>query len=292
MRVHKDILLAAAFALVATQSLWSQQIEVPKPNVASYNIVTEEQEIQIGEAVSAQIDKQLPILDDAALTAYVDYLGQKIAGSSQRPNLHYHFKIVNSPEVNAFALPGGFIYINRGILDAAENESELVSVISHEVNHVVNRHGANRLSRVEIVKRIVESNVGPLQSKQVQAIIEAVGGPIVAFVQLKFSRDEEREADLLGLYNMYMAGWNPEGMATFFAKLRAMEKTQPTLLDELLSTHPATAEREEMIRAELKRMPPNDELDTDSLKFTAAKTWLSALPPAPKPKPAKAASGE
>src|SRR5262249_10750682 len=114
--------------------------------------LSEKDEIELGKHAAAEIDKDAPLIEDPAIVKYIDGLGQSLVQKSGRPGIAYTFKVVNSPEINAFALPGGFIYVNRGLIEAADNESELAGVLGHEIGHVVGRHGAEQAARAGLVQ--------------------------------------------------------------------------------------------------------------------------------------------
>jgi predicted Zn-dependent protease len=192
---------------------------------------------------------------------------------------------VNSNKVNAFALPAGFIFVERGLLHYVQSEAELVGAMSHEVGHVVGRHGLANVSRIALVKLAVEQakKLGILDPDTIQKIFDASGGVAFVFINAKFSRDQESEADLFGCYNAVRSGWDPSGAVSVFMKF-AREERDRNLLQMLLATHPAPAERAQAISEEIKTMklPPN--LQNDSYAFRAMKVRLGMLG-APPPDP-------
>lgn len=260
----------------------------PQVSQAVYNIFSDQEEMAIGRHAAAEIERALPMLEDRLLQMYLDNLGEQVAAASRRPTLDYHFRIVNGPEINAFAVPGGYIYVYRGLLEFVQTESQLVGVLGHEVGHVAGYHGVNALSRQVILERIIQEGqkIEVLSEQQIQDIVGELGGPVVLFVERKFSRDEELEADLLGLYNMMRAGWNPQGMVEVLEGLRQFEG-DPSLLEQLMSTHPLPSERVETVREELLELPDTSGLESDSLIFQAAKARLSMLPPPPGTEPGR-----
>jgi predicted Zn-dependent protease len=257
----------------------------PKVVIPPYNTFTEEEEIAIGRKIAAEMDKKLPLLDVGPLSAYVNHLVAELGKQSRRPHLRYAAKIVDAPDVNAASLPGGPMYVFRGLLAAARNESELVSVLGHEIGHVVGRHGTNQLALNFQARRLydlVKQNV--LKENEVIAkVIEQLGGPLVVLASLKYGREQEFEADLFGCYNMLRAGWDARGMISMFLMLRDLHGGDGTILDSILSTHPPGGERANRIREELKTIRVNQELTEDSLAFRTMKLGLGMLPPPPKP---------
>jgi predicted Zn-dependent protease len=262
--------------------------EEPSPSKALYNTFTDEEEMAMGRKAAEETEKQMPILDAPLLTAYVDSVGQKIAQASRRPTLKYSFKIVNTASVNAFSLPGGYVYVNRGLLDFVQSESELAGILAHEVGHVVAYHSMNDVARRALVDRVIYEGkkAGLLDDQQVTDMLQRYGGPILLFVDRKFNREEESEADMLGLYNSIRAGYDPQGLLSALARLSRFTGN-PTLVEALLMNHPLPGERVQALREELKQNPPPTGLEKDSMAFRAAKLRLKSLPPPPPRQPKK-----
>ncbi len=257
----------------------------PTPAKPFYDPFTDEQEMALGRQAATETEKQMPILDQSLLTAYLNGLGQKVAQASRRPQLHYTFKIVNTDVVNAFSLPGGYIYVHRGLLDFVQNESELAGVLAHEVGHVVAYHSMSNVARDYWLDQGMKQlkQAGMLDNQQIVDILQKYGGPILLFVDRKFSREEESEADMLGIYNAIRAGYDPEGLVLALNRLSNFTGN-PSLVQTLLMNHPLPAERVQALRTELSQNPPPSGLKQDSYGFKAAKLLLSTLPPPPKPK--------
>jgi predicted Zn-dependent protease len=262
--------------------------EEPTPSKALYNTFTDEEEMAMGRKAAEETEKQMPILDAPLLTAYVDSVGQKIAQASRRPTLKYSFKIVNTASVNAFSLPGGYVYVNRGLLDFVQSESELAGILAHEVGHVVAYHSMNDVARRALVDRVIYEGkkAGLLDDQQVTDMLQRYGGPILLFVDRKFNREEESEADMLGLYNSIRAGYDPQGLISALARLSRFTGN-PTLVEALLMNHPLPGERVQALREELKQNSPPTGLEKDSMAFRAAKLRLKSLPPPPPRQPKK-----
>src|SRR6185436_13509770 len=177
--------------------------------------VSTQQEIQMGQEYSAQINAQLPIVQDAEINRYVNVLGDSIANLADARGLDYHFFVVNAAEVNAFAVPGGFVYVNRGLIDRTENLSQLAGVLGHEIGHVVRRHSVQQMQKAQganigLVLGCTLLNV--CGSQAAQAAIQVGGSALFA----KFGRDDEREADAEGVKNVIRAGINPNGIPQMF----------------------------------------------------------------------------
>ena len=262
--------------------------EEPTPARAFYNTFTDDEEMALGRQAAEQTEKQLPILVEPLLTAYVNHVGQKVAKESRRPQIEYSFKIVNTDEVNAFSLPGGYVYVDRGLLEFVNNESELAGVLAHEVGHVVAYHSMNDVARRALVNQGLSQLLksGVVTEQQMTDMMHQFGGPMLLFVDRKFSREEESEADMLGLYNAIRSGFEPNGLVNFLDRLSTYTGN-PTLIETLLMNHPLPAERVKVLRAELQDHPAPAGLDTDSLGFRTAKLQLKVLPAAPPPPPEK-----
>ncbi len=256
--------------------------EEPKAGPAIYNVFSEEDELLIGRQASSDVEKKTPVLDSEFINDYVNSVGQALAKKSRRSNIPYHFKVLNSPVINAFALPGGYIYFYRGMLHVIENESELAAVLGHEIGHVVGRHGTNNLSRYAIVATFVQQvkKAGVLDEGTINQALNLVGGSIGVFVNAKFSREQETEADLFGVYNVVRAGWDPHGAITTFEKFQKFSGDKD-LLQQLLSTHPLPRERIETVSAEIAKMPATSGLSQNSLAFEGMKLRLKMMPPPP-----------
>jgi beta-barrel assembly-enhancing protease len=252
--------------------------------------ISEEQEIELGREAAKKVESDSPILRNDEITSYVNRVGQTLVPYSHRKNIKYSFKVVNSSEVNAFALPGGFIYVNRGLLEAAQNESEIAGVLGHEISHVVARHSADQMKKAGLANLALGGLAAVLGgSGGTVAGIRKIGaelGTNAAF--MKFSRDDEREADKLGAQNVYDAGYDPRGMVTFFGKLEQLRKTEPSKLETFFSTHPNPAERVSNVSQEIQSFPRKQGLKLNDPRFPDMKRRLSQLPKAPAPKsPAK-----
>jgi hypothetical protein len=192
--------------------------------------------------------------------------------------------VVNTKEINAFALPGGFIYMNRGLIDAAANESEIAGVLGHEINHVVGRHSTNQMSKQLLLMGIVlGAGIGVgAKSERWGQIIAGLGGMGVVLTSLKFSRDHERQADRLGLATMYGSGYDPYGMVSFFTKLNNVSKEKGSSAMTFMSTHPLPAERVRNMEAEIRTLPPAEMALTKTTRsFDLVKERMAGLPMPP-----------
>lgn len=246
--------------------------------------VSTQQEVQLGAQQSAQINQQIPLVDDPVIVGYVNQLGHTLASHTNRADLDWHFFVVNTDVLNAFALPGGYVYVNRGILANASNMSELAGVMAHEISHVTLRHSVKQMEQMNtanigVALACTLTNV--CQSQAAAAAIN-VGGSLVF---AKFSRTDEKEADDTGFQLLVQSGINPTGMLTFFQKLLQEEQASGgSGASSWFSDHPGTQDRIADIQNMLSRMSPAQlsSMTTDTRAFEQMKARLHQLPPAPR----------
>jgi len=272
--------LLGASALVSPALLHAVEPHiVDKP----YNTLTEEEEIALGRKFSAEYEKKVEIMHNPVIDAYLTNIIHKLGNASQRPHWPYQVKVVNSAVVNACAIPGGFLYLQRGLLEYVEDENEMVGAMAHEVGHVVARHTTNQLVLNFLAKNLydrVKKNV-LLNNDVIARVIEALGGPVVLLAELKYSRQAESEADMLGFYEMLRAGWHPNGLLKFFTRMEQNERGR-TPFDVMLSDHPSSADRAAASRRELASVQIATPLVEQTVQFKALKEALRLMPPAPK----------
>jgi Zn-dependent protease with chaperone function len=210
---------------------------------AGWNLFSPEQDVEVGQQSAQQAEQQLPILNDAQVQNYVNRIGQRLAQNAGGPQFQYRFRVVNASDINAFALPGGFIYVNRGVLDQARNEGEVAGVLAHEISHVALRHGTHQASKayaaqagISILGGILGGRVGSGTAD----IINAVGGLGLNALFLKYSRDLESQADIRGSQILAASGYSPQDMINFFHTLERVDTSKKT---NWLSDHPAPPDR-------------------------------------------------
>jgi len=246
--------------------------------------VSTQQEVQMGQEEAQQVSAQLPMVQDAIIQNYVNSLGQRIAARTSRNDLSWQFQVVNSSVVNAFALPGGFVYVNRGVLERASNMSEVAGVLGHEIEHVVRRHSVKQMEQAQganVGVGILCALTGVCQSGIAQAAINVGGTAVFA----KFSRTDEVQADEGGFRNVMNAGINPRGMYTFFQKLLAEEQQSGGgNAAAWFSDHPGTSDRIADIQRLLNSVPAStlNSLQTNDSGFATMKSRLNQLGPAPR----------
>lgn len=238
-----------------------------------FNIVSLDEEWRLGAQLAADIERQMPIHRDPAANAYINQVGRQLvaASGSQLAQLPWNFHIVNSPEVNAFNIPGGHVYVTTGLINAADNASELIGVLAHETVHGLSRHGTEQLSKAYGLNIIASLLLGGGSAPAYQQILaQIVGTGALA----SFGRDAEREADRVGTRLMYDIGYDPEGMATMFEELLRTRQRAPNAVDKFFSTHPLTEDRIRYTRAEAAKFPRKSGLRRDDAQYQAVRRSL------------------
>ena len=238
------------------------------------NFYSLEHEIALGKSLAQEVEKSSKLIDDPVVTEYVNRVGQNLVRNSDA-RVPFTIKVIDSDEVNAFALPGGFFYVNSGLILRAQEESELAGVMSHEIAHVAARHGTKNATKGEAMQlaMIPLMLLGP-GGWAGYGIYEAASLAIPV-TYLKFSRDAEREADFLGLQYMYKAGYDPNAYVTFFERIQADEKRRPGTIPKVFSTHPPTPDRIESSQKEIARILPNrPEYIVTTSEFDSVKSRL------------------
>lgn len=231
------------------------------------NIFTDAEELQFGQAFVAQHDKKVTVYKDPVVTNYINALGQSLVRHSKRSNLPYTFKVIDTDVINAYAVPGGFIYVNLGLIRAVQSESELAFVLGHEIGHIVGQHSMKRLTQaygLELIKQIILDE----DSSEVKKIIAEI---LAAGLLFRYSRDDERESDFYGVQNVYEAGISPEGGMAFFETLHKLRGRETSSLEKLISTHPMPQERIDNVRSQINGLPRKSGLRTDSSRFQQVK---------------------
>jgi predicted Zn-dependent protease len=245
--------------------------------------ISQQQEVEIGASQAQQVNAQLPIVQDPTINRYLNVLGDSIAHVTARSDLDWHFYLVNTNEFNAFALPGGYIYVNRGVAERSDRLDQFASVIAHEIGHVVLRHSVKQMEQMQganlgagvlcALTSVCNSGVG-------QAGIQIAGSAIFA----KFSREDEAQADAAGVDEMVRAGINPNGMPEMFEKLLAERQSQPGALDAWFADHPLEEDRITATRNQVAQVNPAiiRTLTSDTRAFQDFKARVRSLPAPPR----------
>jgi predicted Zn-dependent protease len=241
--------------------------------------ISTQQEIAMGTQYSQQINQQLPIISDPEVTRYINLLGDSIARLSDNRNLDWRFYVVDSKEVNAFAVPGGFVYVNRGLIERATKMDQLAGVLGHEIGHVVRRHSVKQMEAAQranggltlvcILTRVCEYGA-------TQAAVQVGGQALFA----KFSRDDEAEADQEGIKYVTRAGIDPRGIPEMFQILLDERRSQPGALDAWFATHPLEEDRITATKAAIAEIPASTlgRLAQDSPRYQQFRSRLISLP--------------
>ena len=253
------------------------------------NIFSPQQDVEMGREVAKDAERQLALITSPNANAYISALGQQLAAKAPNENkFPFYFKLVDDRSINAFALPGGPIYIHRGAIEAADNEAQLAGVIGHEIGHVILRHGTNQATKAQVGQGALAILGAVLGDRGVGQIATVGGGFLANSVLLKYSRDAETESDLMGTQILYDLGYDPIGMAQFFEKLAKEHKGSKA--EQFFSNHPIPENRVAKVNAEIKRIGPlTSSPRTDSADFREVKKIMLALPEPAKPDPKAAA---
>ncbi len=273
--------LALVLIVAISPVLWAQTKVKP-----GFNLMSLEQDVEIGRQSASEIEAQLPMLRDATVNSYVSKVGKRLATVIQAPDFPYQFKVTNQAAINAFALPGGFMYINRGLIEAAENEAELAGVMAHEMGHVALRHGTNRVSKAYLAQAglgALGAVLGGGGGIGMQQIIAAAGGFGLNALFLKFSRKAETQSDVVGTQMLHRAGYDPMSMADFFETLRRESGKDPGKMEQFFSSHPAPKNRAARVREEIQQLGKGRKRAPVG-GFEEVQTILRRLPKAPAPK--------
>src|SRR3989454_11016892 len=279
-------LLTFSPALAAPQEKEKEQKKDSKSDVdqignrnvgKGVNFYSLEKEIAIGKQLAQEVERSAKLVDDPVVVEFVNRVGQNLVRNSDA-KVPFTIKVIDSDEINAFALPGGFFYVNSGLVLRADEESELAGVMAHEIAHVTARHGTKNATKGELT-----------QLAMIPLILLGPGGWagygiyqglnfFIPLGYLKFSRDAEREADFLGLQYMYKAGYDPNAYVTFFEKVQAEERRRPGSIPKVFSTHPPTPERIENAQKEIATiLPARDEYIVSTSEFDSVKARLRNL---------------
>ena len=229
-------------------------------------LISESQEIAMGKQAAEQVGQSMGLVDDEELQAYVHRLGTELAAESERPELPWQFQVIDDPTPNAFALPGGFIFVTRGLLSLINSEAELVSVLGHEIGHVTARHSVNQLSKAQLAQ--LGLGVGMVLAPKLQGLGQLAGAGL-GLLFLKYGRDDERQADELGFKYALNEGYDVREMADVFAALQKVgEAAGSSPVPSWMSTHPDPGERIEQTQARVAALNrPLDNLTVDAAEY-------------------------
>jgi Zn-dependent protease with chaperone function len=245
-----------------------------------FNIFSVDQDKEIGQKSAAEAESQLPILHDRSIDAFVTAVGLRLAAVAPGAHYPYQFKVVNASDINAFALPGGYLYFNRGLIQAATSEGQLAGVMAHEISHVALRHGTNQASKAYLGQMglgVMAGLVGK-EGSSTGKTLDAIGGFGMNTLFLKFSRTDEEQADVVGAQIMARAGYDPKDMVDFFEMLRSTQAHDPGKVEQFFATHPAPKDRAARIRSEMRSL--NVKTTAPVGGFKQARSELQGMSPA------------
>jgi predicted Zn-dependent protease len=278
---RKQIALVAVLALLIPASLLADSSEKDPDQIGNrdvgkgINFYSLEKEIALGKQLAQEVERQARIVDDPIIAEYVNRIGQNLVRNSDA-KVPFTIKVIDSDEVNAFALPGGFFFVNTGILMKADNEAEMAGVMAHEIGHVAARHGTRQATKGQLI------NIGTIPLIFMggwtgYAIRQGLGLAIpLGFLQ--FSRAMESEADLLGLEYMYKAGYDPSAFVDFFEKIQSLEKKKPGTISKVFSTHPPTDDRIKAAQTNIERyLKAKPEYVVTTSEFNDVKARVMAM---------------
>ena len=234
-----------------------------------------EGDVKLGRELAAEVDRQAKFVDDPTITEYVNRVGQNIVLHSDA-KVPFTIKVIDSDEVNAFALPGGFFYVNKGLLLVADNEAEVAGVMAHEIAHVAARHAKENQTKASLLEYLAMGTsifLGGIPGM----VFQNTAGLGMLGIFMKFSRSAEEEADKLGVQYMYAAGYDPSAMATMFEKLESKNKKKPGLISRAFASHPAPPDRRAAALALAARFPEHDEYVISTSEFQKVKARLLRL---------------
>ncbi|MGH9763640.1 MAG: M48 family metallopeptidase, partial [Blastocatellia bacterium] len=243
---------------------------INKHQIDFYSI---QKEVALGQQLAAQVDQQGKFITDPVITEYVNRVGQNLVLHSDA-KVPFTIKVLDSDDVNAFALPGGFFYVNKGLLLAADNEAEIAGVMAHEIGHVAARHGTEQASKSQIANFAMIPLI--FMTGGLAYVVYEAANIALPLAFLKFSRGMESEADMLGAEYAWAAGYDPNYLVTFFEKLEKTEKSKPGTLSKLFGTHPPTPDRVTKVKELIAKFPDHDEYIVNTSDFDKIKSRLLA----------------
>lgn len=249
---------------------------------AAINLFSVQQDAEVGRQAAADAERQLPMLRDAAVESYVNAIVRRLVAAAPGPRFSYRARVVNAADINAFALPGGYLYVNRGLIEAVRSEGELAGVLAHEIAHIAQRHGTSQVTKaygaqlgVGLLGQILGGRDNRLGIGE-----QIVGSLGLNALFMKFGRDAENEADRVGAQMMARAGYDPMAMASFFDLLAARQRSNPGAVAQFFSSHPSPQNRSAKIRAQAQQLGRGRGTQVGGLG--TVQTRLDRMPAAPR----------
>ena len=240
-------------------------------NQGDVNLISLEEEWRLGQQLERDLANQLRLSRDSTVNAYVNDLGQRLVRQTSLAQLPWKFHVVVDPQVNAFNVPGGHVYVNTGLIETADSVAELAGVMSHEIAHGAARHGTEHLTRVYGLNILAGLLLGQNPSAYEQILAQVAGGGAVAH----YARGAEREADTLGVRYMYDAGYDPQGMVSIFEELLVQRQRRPSAVEQFFATHPLTENRIQDTREAIADLPPKSGLTRTDRDYQAVRARVA-----------------
>jgi predicted Zn-dependent protease len=279
MQIREPFLIAGIVLVAALSACGRSQAPgaLPQPG---FNLFSKQQDVQIGQESAAKVTQEYQVAQDPRLQDYVRRVGAILASTptARQSGFPFQFTMLDEKQVNAFALPGGAIFVFSGTLPFCDNEAEFAGVLAHEMSHVILRHGTNQLSKAEIIQLPAELAGAALPATAMGQIVATGVGVGLNGLFLHYSREDESQADDLGAHIMAEAGYNPVAMAQFFEKLKTLPGPG---VPQFLSDHPSPGNRVQAVEAIIRTMPPRPYALDLTGQFPAARQMAAALPPPP-----------
>jgi len=277
--------IIAALSLLAGGAFGSGQKKNPKDDPDSIgdrdvgggvNFYSLEKEIAMGKQLAQEVERESKVIDDPVIAEYVNRIGQNIVRNSDA-KVPFTIKVLDTEEVNAFALPGGFFFVNSGLILKADSEAELAGVMAHETAHVACRHATKQATRADLMEiGLIAGSIFTGYGWTGYAVRE-LGSLAIPMSMLTFSRAMEAQADFYGLQYMYKAGYDPTAFVDFFEKLETMEKKKPGTIEKVFASHPMNEERIKAAQKEIATFQPREQYVVDTSEFEAVKARLAML---------------
>ncbi len=250
---------------------------------ADFNLFTVEQDVQVGRQAAADAERRLPMVRDSSVQGFVSGIVQALARHAPGARYPYQIKVVNASDINAFALPGGYMYVNRGLIAAVRTEGELAGVLAHEMAHISERHATENVSKQYAARAglgVLGGLLGLGDSRSVgDQVASVLGGLGATGLFMKFSRDAEYDADRVGARIMHAAGYDPMDTARFFDLLQSQRRRNPGRVEQFFASHPSPSDRSARIRQAVRPLGPARAGRRGGLPRVQAE--LRSLPPAP-----------
>jgi predicted Zn-dependent protease len=242
-------------------------------NKGQFNVVSLDEEWQLGRKLDGDLQQKLAVIHDREADAFLNSIGRQIVSQTEMASLPWQFHLVRDPQVNAFNIPGGHVYVFSGLVTQSNELSELVGVLSHEISHGVARHGTEMLSKQYGFAVVASLVLGKNPAVYQQILADIVGQGTM----MKFSRDAEREADRLGVHYMYESGYDPAGMEAMFQNLLALRQSRPGAIEQFFASHPLTEERIQNTRSEISKLSPRGDLVMDTSAYHQFRDRIASL---------------